>query len=41
VVERNIPIIKMMQRDMRAKVMKTESGEKQGGNQETKKGSIF
>jgi hypothetical protein len=41
VVERNIPRIKMMQRDMRAKAMKTESREKQRGNQENKKGSIF
>ena len=41
VVERNIPSIKMMQGDRRAKVMKTESREKQGGDQETKKGSIF
>jgi len=31
----------MMQGDRRAKVMKTESREKQGGDQETKKGSIF
>jgi hypothetical protein len=31
----------MMQRDRRAKVMKRDSGEKQGGNWETKKDSIF
>jgi hypothetical protein len=40
-VKRNIPNIKMMQRDRRAKVMKRESREKQGDNWETKKGSIF
>jgi hypothetical protein len=41
VVEGNKPSIKMMQRDMNAKAKKTESREKQGGNQETKKGSSF